>query len=241
MSGGKKGNKGSKRERESNTPSPEYTAKKKVNMEKSNDELFKAIQDMNQGISSRMSSMESYLKDTVKTLTETMEAKFKQWEEEKSTMNNKQRELEERINELERRERKNNALITGLDATRNNVKVVVNNTLAKLDQPVTVAEAKVINTKGGASKIFVRFNSFDDKMKVFKQKKGLLGPDGKGQVFLNDDLTRREQEMQFHGRALAKSLRAQMKTVKLGYGKVCVDGDWRVWDEVSKTYVSRKN
>lgn len=239
-------NVGNKRERDSNTPSPENPLQqpsKKVNMGKRTiDDLFLAIQSLDTNMDDRIKSMEKGLKDSVKTLSDTLETKFQLWEEEKSALIGKQRELEQRIHDLERRERKNCAIITGLGATRENVKVVVNNTFAKLDKPVTVLEANVFNTKGtGASKVFVRFHSFDDKMSVFKQKKKLTGPDGKEQVFINDDIPRGDREMQFHARAMAKTLRAQNKTVKMGYDKLCVDGEWMVWDESSKTFVSQKN
>lgn len=245
MTGGKKGNTGNKREREQNTPSPEQNPNrptKKVNMGgKSNDELFAAITDMSQGLSLRMGIMEKDLKDTVKTLTESLELKFQKWEEEKADLICKQRDLEKRLNELERRERKNNALITGLEATRDNVKVVVNNTLAKLAQPVTVEEARVLNVQGGATKIFVRFRSFEDKMSVFNQKKGLTGLVNKTPVFINDDLTRREQEIQYHGRMFAKTMRSQNKNVRMGYGRIWVDGECWIWDDDTKAYVNRKN
>lgn len=243
---GKKVNQGNKRERESNTPSPEnpsiQPSKKKVNMgEKSLDDLFLAIKDMDNRLNGRIESMEKDLRCSVKTLSDTLEIKFQKWEEEKAVLVCKQRDLEKRVDDLERRERKNCAIITGLEVTRADVKVVVNNTLAKLDQPVTVAEANVFNVQGGATKVFVRFHSFDDKLSVFKQKIKMTGPGGSGQVYINDDLTRGEREMQFYGRSLAKTLRAQNKTVRMGYGKMCVDGEWRVWDKDTKTFVSRKN
>lgn len=238
-------NSGNKRARDSNTPSPENPVAqptKKVNMgEKTLDDLFQAINCLDTSINGRINSLEDGLRASVKTLAENLETKFQVWEVEKTALIGKQRELEQRIHDLERRERKNGAIITGLGATRDNVKVVVNNTFAKLDQPVTVADAHVFNAKGGATKVFVRFHSFDDKMSVFKQKKNLTGPDGKEQVFINDDLTRADREMQYHARSLAKTLRGQKKTVKMGHGKLCVDGEWMVWDESSKTFVSQKN
>lgn len=211
-------NSGSKRARDSNTPSPENPVAqptKKVNMgERTLEDLFQAINCLDTSINGRIKSLEDGLKASVKTLAENLETKFQVWEVEKTALIGKQRELEQRIHDLERRERKNGAIITGLGATRDNVKVV---------------------------KVFVRFHSFDDKMSVFKQKKNLTGPDGKEQVFINDDLTRADREMQYHARSLAKTLRGQKKTVKMGHGKLCVDGEWMVWDESSKTFVSQKN
>lgn len=242
MSDGEHKHKSNKRERESNTPSPEYTHTKRANMTgKSNDDLFRAITDMKASINNRMECMEKDLKETVNSMSAKLESKFAEWEEEKQQLLTHQKAMEKRLNELERRERRNNALITGLEATREDVKVVVNKAFAGLDQPVEVVEATVFKQQSGTCKIFVRFNNFEEKMAVFRQKKKLQTADGKGQVFINDDLTRREQEMQYHGRMFAKTMREQKKSVKMGYGKMCVEGEWWTWDDETKSYVNRKN
>lgn len=234
-------NQGSKREREVNTPSPE-TNTKKPNMEKSNDDLYQAILNLQTGITTRMDNLEDHMRMIAKDINEKWEEKEKKWQMERAEMINHQKSLEGRLNELERRDRRNNAIITGLPIDNTtDAKNTVNKYFAHLDRPVQVTEAYEIKQQGGAGKIVIKFQNFADKMLIYKQKKSLMTTDGKSKVYINDDRTRREQEIEFHGRMLAKKLRQENKTVKMGYERLQVDGQWMIWDSEAKTFTSQKN
>lgn len=234
-------NQGSKREREVNTPSPE-TNTKKPNMEKSNDDLYQAILNLQTGITTRMDNLEDHMKMIAKDINEKWEEKEKKWQMERAEMINHQKSLEGRLNELERRDRRNNAIITGLPIDNTtDAKNTVNKYFAHLDRPVQVNEAYEIKQQGGAGKIVIKFQNFADKMLIYKQKKSLMTTDGKSKVYINDDRTRREQEIEFHGRMLAKKLRKENKTVKMGYERLQVDGQWMIWDSEARTFTSQKN
>lgn len=60
-------------------------------------------------------------------------------------------------------------------------------------------------------------------------------------IFINDDLTKKDQEINFNMRNFAKEMRMKNKEVKLAFRKVCVSGEWYHWDEDTKMFVSQKN
>lgn len=232
--------------------SPESTppnASKRVNMstDAKIDELVKAMslmKDAVEGFTVRMSTMETGIKDSVAELAKRIDIREKVWAEEKAALTNTQMQLESRLDQLERRERRNNILISGLNVNRENAMVVVNGLFAGLEQPVTVDEVSVITAQGGKPKVLARLKNFDDKMKVIKSKKGLSMLDTKGEkvpVFVNDDMTKKDQLIQFRGRALAKEMRAKQKVVKIGFRKLSIDGAWHVWDDATEAFVNAKN
>lgn len=165
------------------------------------------------------------------------------WNREREGLINKQKVLESRLNQLERRERRNNAIITGVSTTRESALIVVNGILAKLEQPVVADEAHLMSVQG-ASKVFVRFRNFDDNMKVLRQKKNLSSTNAQGEcvpIYINEDMTKRDQGINFHARALAKKMRDLNKTVRMGVEKICIDGEWMYWDDESNNFISPKN
>lgn len=241
------GNKHGKRER-SSPESTNTNASKKPNMssEAKLDHLLKTMEALNnkfQVVEDKMGNMESNIKDEVRGLKELMELKERKWEEEKRELINTQKQLEGRLDYMERSQRRNNAIITGVEATRENVNVVVENLFAKISQPVKPLEISCFKTLS-ASKIFVRFRNFEDKMRVFKEKRELKHTTADGKMipaYINDDHSKKDQEINFHMRKFAKEMRNKKKEVKFGFRKLCVDGEWHCWDEDAKNLVGQKN
>ena len=77
-----------------------------------------------------------------------------------------------------------------------------------------------------------RVNSFDTKMKIMKNKFKLKGIDKS--LYIDDDLTKTEADVQKQLRDMAVIERKKNNTVKVGYRKICVNGNWRNWDELDK-------
>lgn len=248
MSGVRKsGNKGNKRvlsSPESNNPN----ALKRVNMTDKGklDKILAGIETMQgtvESLSSRMTSVEESIKTSVAKLEKRFDEREKEWEKERAALTHTQIQLESRLDQLERREKRNSVVISGLNAVNRENAVVVVNGLFN-GQGVTVEEASVFNAKGDRPKVVARFKNFDDKMKVLKAKKDLAMIDTLGNpvpVFVNDDLTRKDQHIQFRGRELAKEMRGLKKAVRVGYRKVSIDGEWHLWDEVEQNFVKSKN
>lgn len=74
------------------------------------------------------------------------------------------------------------------------------------------------------------------KLKVMKAKSSL-----KGDVFISDDLIKKDQFIQFKVREFAKARRKEGKDAKQGRGRVTVNGETHWWDEAAQRFISRKN
>lgn len=248
MSGeGKSGKKGNKREL-SSPESDNPNALKKVNMSDKAmlERILSGIATMQgtvDSLSVRMTGVEEAIKTSVDKLEKRFDDREKEWEIERVALRQTQAQLESRLDQLERREKRNCVVISGLNVVnRENAVVVVNGLFS--GQGVTVEEARVINTKGDRPKVVAKFKCFDDKLKVLKAKKDLAMIDTEGKsvpIFVNDDLTKKDQHIQFRGRELAKEMRGKKKAVIIGLRKLSIDGEWHFWDEATQTFAKPKN
>lgn len=204
---------------------------------------IKTMQGTVESLSDRMTNVENAIKTSVDKLEKRFDDREKEWEIERVALIQTQTQLESRLDQLERRLKRNSVLITGLNVVnRENAVVVVNGLFT--GQGVTVEEASVINAKGDRPKVIAKFKNFDDKLKVLKEQKDLAMIDTEGKsvpIFVNDDLTKKEQHIQFRGRELAKEMRGKKKEVIVGFRKVSIDAEWHFWDEETQTFIKSKN
>lgn len=78
-------------------------------------------------------------------------------------------------------------------------------------------------------------------MYVMRERKSLSHIDEKGAtvpVFINDDLTKRDQFINYQARKFAKEQRVLGKEVKLGYRKVFVDGKPILFNEETNNFTT---
>lgn len=170
---------------------------------------------------------------------DTMNNNFAQWQSEKAEIIEKQSALEARLDQLERREKQKNIVITGLpDCGAVAPKTAVNELFTKQLQLIEVnaIDAFQIKLRSGATKIIASLATMDDKLKVMKAKSLL-----KGDVFISDDLIKKDQFIQFKVREFAKARRKEGKDAKQGRGRVTVNGETHWWDEAAQRFISRKN
>ncbi|KAH0817229.1 hypothetical protein GEV33_005562 [Tenebrio molitor] len=121
--------------------------------------------------------------------------------------------IEEKMEQREKKERKNNVIITGIGAISGNVERGVEEWLEReIGVKVNVKEAFKINK----DKMMLA------KIENWEQKKNIM---------LNDDLTKEERETQKKLRELAREERDRGKRVKIGYRKIQINGDWFRWDK----------
>lgn len=240
-----------KRDRDKNSPSPNNSAKRHAMSKGTDSEKLDMILAMLHNVDKTVSDVSARvvnLETTSADLLKRMEEKEKQWEVERNELIERNKSMEYRLNQLERRERQNNAIIRGIRGiSGSNAKDEVKKILGKLSDPVEVESATTIrpqNDKQGAL-LLIKFKSWEDKISVFKQKKALVcesnGADGK--IFIDDDLTRREQEIRFYQRCMRKEekTRNPETAFKCRGGRVCVNGEWRIFNERTKTFENEKN
>lgn len=175
-------------------------------------------------------------------LSAAVTSRFEKWEEEKAVLVNNQTELMNRIDQLERNQKRPNIVVTGLErdtelSARETVEQLFRE---KVSDDIVVASAYKINMKNGSSKFIATMRSVEDKITVMKGKAKLLSDGGK-KVFVADDLIKKDEFVQFQARSFAKKMSAENKEAKVAFKRVYVDNVAHIWDENSQTFVNRKN
>lgn len=230
-----------KRDRESPTSPHSAPARKRNNMDSNQRELLTAIQEMKDDIRKDMIDMKEFFNDRVDKMAKYMETKLQEWESEKAVLVRHQLELETKIELMERRQKRANVIITGLTTNNQPAKQCVEQLLRdKIDNNITVTDAFPIKTKGGV-KILATLSSTESKLMIMRNKGKLSSSGNSPNIFVSDDLTKKEEAIQYQAREFARQMKAQKKDAKVAYKKVYVDNILHVWDEDTKTFINKKN
>ena len=88
----------------------------------------------------------------------------------------------------------------------------------------------ITNTKKGLNIIGARVQNHEQKIKIMKNKNKLKDT----QTYIDDDLTKEELEIQKQIRVIARKKKQKGFQVRIGYKKICIDGKWRRWEELTK-------
>jgi hypothetical protein len=124
-------------------------------------------------------------------------------------------------------EQQKNIVVTGLDEEEwENEKKLEKWVKAELEVEVTVKEMYKIN---GGKMIVAELESWGEKRKVMENKRKLREKKGK-RLCIEDDLTKKERDIQKELRALAKEERQKGLRVKVGYKKIWIEGKGFRWD-----------
>jgi hypothetical protein len=149
------------------------------------------------------------------------------WRGEKEELEKRIKGLEEERDRAERERRKRNVVIRGTDwGEEGNEGEVEEFLKEKLKIEVKVEKAKKIKV-GEKDKIMIAtLKTWEEKWKVMREKSKLE----KG-VYIDDDLTRREREVQQRLRVIARARREKGEQVKIGYKKLKIGYRWYRWNE----------
>ena len=221
--------------RKASTPSPTATPEapaKKHNADTTR-RTMNELKELINGLSDKIGSMEKNLSDRLDRLE-------RSFEEDKTQILAKQQELEARIDSLERQNKRQNIVVTGLPIKKDSSALQTLNLFLKekINKDVSALDAFAVRLKSGDYKIIAKMGSVEDKMKIMKEKREAKGLDS---VFINDDLIKKDQFAQYKARELKKTMTEKGKNVKIGFRKVFIDGREHAWDEQSLTYKERKN
>lgn len=152
-------------------------------------------------------------------------------ESENVALKEENRVLTEKIARVEENSRRNNVVISGIKATSLGeaiecVRQMINSTLQK---PIDVGNVRLIKQRNGAPKIVLSCKFFEDKLVLLTHKKDFRSREG-NEIFINDDLTKEQSQLQFELRGHAKRLRDSGKAVKTRRGQIQVyDGPWTLF------------
>lgn len=83
--------------------------------------------------------------------------------------------------------------------------------------------------EGTKSGILVRLKSLEVKKNIMRRRSELKGTT----VYIDDDYTRKEREIQWKLRDIAKSEERKGRRTRVGYMKIEIGGQWRRWNEIN--------
>lgn len=133
----------------------------------------------------------------------------------------------------ERRERRKNIIIRGVELEEKNIKENIEEWMREklgVKQKVEAAEKRRMGTNKEGKKIegvLVKLQDVEKKREVMVNRKNLKGTN----IFIDDDLTKKEREIQKKIRERAEEERKKGNKVKIGYQKLEVNGAWLKWQE----------
>ncbi|KAH0815248.1 hypothetical protein GEV33_007543 [Tenebrio molitor] len=148
------------------------------------------------------------LRKELATVREEMKGREEKGQLEKADWMKRMEMIEEKMEQREKKERKNNVIITGIGAISGNIERVVEEWLEReIGVKVNEQKKNIMLSKG-----------------KLKEKKG-------ERMYIDDDLTKEERETQKKLRELVRAERDRGKRVKIGYRKIQINGDWFRWDK----------
>lgn len=181
---------------------------------KDQDEMKEKIEINNQEIKA--------LGDEIKKTNEKWEKKYEDLESRFTT-------LERKVENMEKEKRKNNVVITGIeiDAKDEESKQLVEKWMEK-ELGVYRKIKEVI--KITQDKMLVKMENFEDKMELLINKRKLKGK----QIYIDNDLSPQERNIQRKLRLEAVKLREEGKSVKIRHMHIMVDGKRMTYNERDK-------
>lgn len=162
------------------------------------------------------------------------ERREKEWDKERRNWEEEKKEIQDRVRELERKEemrarkeRRNNIVIRGVRWQERNIEAEAEQFLKnELKVEVMVRKARKVGERGQESVTVVEIGEWEKKKEIMEKKKNL----SKG-VYIDDDLTREEREVQKKLRDRAREEKGRGKRVRVGYRKIRIEDKWYRWNE----------
>lgn len=154
--------------------------------------------------------------------------------------------MEDRMEKLDRANRRDNIIINGI-ALKGNNNIDMTRELERflyenLQVQTEIREVHRINQKLWMARV----GSFEGKIDILKNKYKLKNGDNK-KIYINSDLTVQEREIQKKLGGIADEKRKEGKGVKVGYQRLTIDGKKWMWNvhsqelEVGKQIDRSKN
>lgn len=142
--------------------------------------------------------------------------------------------LERRCLNIERKQRKNNVIIFGLNTDRDHiVKKTIDTLNELLDLDFSLADVNDIYQIGKSEKkpVIVEFKSFLKKREIFQNKDKLRALKNTG-IAVANDLCEQDRQVNKVLRKHMSAARNQGKKARISGGKLQIDGDWFTVEEL---------
>lgn len=137
--------------------------------------------------------------------------------------------LKEKIEFMEKGKRRMNVIVTGMDMEAYRTEELQPIMEDFIEKKLEVKTSIETATKIGGKTCLLSFKHFEDKVKVLKNKSKLKKIKSE-KIYINEDYTLQEREIQKQLRLTAKEEREKGKTVKIGYQKLEIDKEIWKWN-----------
>jgi len=149
----------------------------------------------------------------------------------------KMKEMERNAELAERRRRKNNIIIKGMKVENGSErKEKMEKFLGEITKKKMELEEVQAIGRGEYKMTLVRFNRWEDKREKMAKRKE-IGRVRK--IFMDDDLTATERQIQKHLWSIVKGERERGKKATVGYQKIWIDNCERKWNESTEMLEDR--
>lgn len=143
--------------------------------------------------------------------------------------------LESKIENNERKDRRNNIVIKGIEINGKTTNHDVQEFLkSKLNIEAEIEETKVIST---CQKPFViaKLKRSDDKLKIMKEKKILRNT----RIYIDEDRTQTELNIQAKMREIGNQEKQKGNEVKIGFKKIWINKELWIWNEKQQLLIPK--
>lgn len=159
--------------------------------------------------------------------------------EENIKIKNELDELKIKMEKFEIDKRKNNIVIEGMKDNSKDLKTLKLNIKNIIETNLGV-EPKMKQARPiGGNKYLVELETYENKMEIMNKKKELKKVKEQ-KIFINNDLTKHEREIQKEIRTFAEKMRQNGHNVKAGYRKITVDNKIWTWNDKERKLVARE-
>lgn len=183
-------------------------------------------------VEKRITESEEKIKEHLNGKIEALNQQISQLQEDKERQ-------EERIESLEKMLKLKNIVISGPNVNKIEIKEIIDRCLASAGEgPSQLIDIRQITARNGTVKHIATCNSVEEKTKISRSRKEMSHNGQK--IFINSDLTRSEQEIQYEARKFAKQQERGAK-VSVAYKKVWVNDKSFTYDKSTKSFKNSKN
>ena len=148
-------------------------------------------------------------------------------------------EIETKEESRRRQERKNNIIIKHAitEESRNiSTQEEVKEIFESLEVEANYEETRYIGKDWkGRKMIIVKMKKFEDKLEVLRSKRKLVGQE----CYIENDMTKKERQIQSRLRTRAKEERNKGNTVRVGYQKIEINGRWEYCEKNEPISISK--
>lgn len=204
-----------------------------VHKEKINTEEMEELRKMNEAMQDILKELRANTSE-IRELKEEMKSKEKKWECERKELTERIEKLEQRIEKNEKEKRRNNLVIKGKNLENSNNKEKMAEFMKnKLEVDAEIKKVVTISKKDDWNTILVQMETWEEKLKVLKNKNKLKGSN----IFIEHDYTQDERRIQGEIIKIAKAETEKGNETKIFYRKMLINGVPYIWDENEKGLV----